>query len=304
MSVRSKRPSPILGAASAMIDDEANALVTAAGRFHHSFEADVTAIEPDPAQSRKTFAKAEIVALAATMEERGQLQPILVRPYGPTRKRWMIVAGERRWRAAKLNGWPTILAIEHNGDPEVASLLENLQRIDLTPVEEARGIQRLIEGKGWTQNQAAGALGKSKGEVSGILGILTLPEDLLGAVLTSELAIPKHALVELARVEQVDEREHLIEVAKNGRLTVRMIRSVRDGENRKAAGAVDSLQATGIRTAKPLGAKFSFRALGKMTSRLREARQNGRILAPRETARLEALRAEIDHLLADSRKKK
>src|ERR1700687_5824564 len=117
MSARAKRPSPILGAASAMIDDEANALVTAAGRFHHSFEADIAAIEPDPAQSRKSFTEAEIAALAATMEERGQLQPILVRPYGPARKRWMIVAGERRWRAAKLNGWPAILAIEHNGDP-------------------------------------------------------------------------------------------------------------------------------------------------------------------------------------------
>jgi len=287
-----------------MIDDEANALVTAGGRFHHSFEADVTAIEPDPVQSRKTFAEAEIVALAATMEERGQLQPILVRSCGPTKKRWMIVAGERRWRAAKLNGWATILAIEHNGDPEVASLLENLQRVDLSPVEEARGIQRLIEGKGWTQDQAAGALGKSKGEVSGILRILTLPEDFLGVVLTSELAIPKHALVELARVERVDDRDYLIEAAKNGRLTVRMIRSVRDGENRKAAGAVDSLRAIGIGNARSLNAKFSFRALEKMTSRLREARQNGRILVPKETAHLEALRAEIDHLLADSWKEK
>src|SRR3954462_10395942 len=122
-----KRPSPILGAASAMIDQASERLVTKSSRFHHSFEADVNAIEPDPAQPRKVFSDSDIASLAATMQERGQLQPILLRLNGPSRKRWIIVAGERRWRAAKLNGWPTILAIEHHGDPEIATLLENLQ---------------------------------------------------------------------------------------------------------------------------------------------------------------------------------
>jgi ParB family chromosome partitioning protein len=281
-----------------MIDDEANALVTTAGRFNHSFEADVAAIESDPAQPRKCFPEAEIVALAATMEERGQLQPILVRPHGPTRKKWMIVAGERRWRAAKFNGWSTILAIEHNGDPEVASLLENLQRVDLTPVEEARGLQRLIEGKGWTQDQAAEALGKSKSEISGILRILTLPADFLDAVLTSELGVPKHALVELARVEPPRDREHLIDLAKMGQLTVRAIRSVRDGANRQTPATGDGPAPAGTQAPKSAHRKFSFKTLNKVTNRLREARQGGQVLAAKEKAYLEALRAEIDHLLS------
>jgi ParB family chromosome partitioning protein len=297
MSVRPKRPSPILGAASAMIDEASETLVTKTSRFRHSFEADVAAIEPDPAQPRKVFMEADIASLAATMEERGQLQPILLRPHGSTKRRWLIVAGERRWRAAKLNGWPTILAIEHDGDPEVASLLENLQRIDLTPVEEARGLQRLIEGKGWTQDQAAGALGKSKSEVSGVLRILTLPDDLLDAVLTSELAIPKHALVELARVEQIDAREHLIKLARLGQLTVRTIRSVRDGAVQPDVRGGNSGQGS-IGSPKPTGVGFSFRALGKVTNKLREARETGRPLVAKERAYLEELRNEIDELLA------
>jgi len=297
MSARSKPPSPILGAALAMIDEASETLVTQASRFHHSFEADVATIEPDPSQPRKMFTEADITALAATMEERGQLQPILLRPNGPTKGRWLIVAGERRWRAAKLNGWPTILAIEHDGDPEVASLLENLQRVDLTPVEEARGLQRLIEGKGWTQDQAAGALGKSKSEVSGVLRILTLPSDLLEAVLTSELAVPKHALVELARVGQVEAREHLIELAKLGQLTVRMIRSVRDGAGLPAIGLGIKPQEANVGTPKP-AAGFSFKTLGRVTNKLRATRQAGQPLSAGERVYLEALRNEIDELLA------
>lgn len=298
MSARSKRPSPILGAASAMIDQASETLVTKASRFSHSFEADMDTIEPDPAQPRKVFLEADIASLAATMEERGQLQPILLRPYRSTKGRWLIVAGERRWRAAKLNGWPTILAIEHDGDPEVASLLENLQRIDLTPVEEARGLQRLIEGKGWTQDQAAVALGKSKSEVSGVLRILTLPDDLLDAVLTSELAVPKHALVELARVEAPDVREHLIGLARLGQLTVRTIRSVRDGSALPVDTRGGKSRDGNTGRSKRTGTGFSFRSLDKVTNRLRKAREARQLLVAKERAYLEALRNEIDELLA------
>jgi ParB family chromosome partitioning protein len=296
MNARSKRPSPILGAASAMIDEASETLVTKASRFRHSFEADVAMIEPDPTQPRRMFTDADITSLAATMEERGQLQPILVRPTGSTKGRWLIVAGERRWRAAKLNGWPRILAIEHDGDPEVASLLENLQRVDLTPVEEAKGLQRLIEGKGWTQDQAAGALGKSKSEISGILRILTLPDDLLGAVLTSELAMPKHALVELARVERPDAREHLIKLARLGQLTVRTIRSVRDGTALQTDDLSRNARDRKLGSPTPTG-RFSFKALGKVTNKLREARESGQTLVAKERAYLEALRHEINELL-------
>src|SRR5579875_1675909 len=179
MAGRSRPPSPILGAAAAMIGEASNALVGKESRFRHTFEIPLEKIRPDPNQSRKTFDPEEIAALAATMASAGQLQPILVRPDPEARGGWIIVAGERRWRAARLNGWDSILAIAHDGDPEVAALIENLQRVDLSPIEEARGLERLIAGKGWTQNDAAAALGKSKAEISARLRILSLAPEVL-----------------------------------------------------------------------------------------------------------------------------
>ena len=166
MAPKPKAASPVLGATMAAIGHAGELLVTRDSRFRHTFEVPLNRISPDPDQPRKVFTEAEITALAATMAEQGQLQPVLLRRTPGQRGDFILVAGERRWRAARLNGWSEILAIEHDGDPEVVSLVENLQRVDLTPVEEARGLQRLIEGKGWTQTQAAEALGKSKGEVS------------------------------------------------------------------------------------------------------------------------------------------
>lgn len=293
MSAKAKRPSPILNAASAIIDEASDRLISAASRFHHTFEADLDAIESDPNQPRKIFSDEETAALAATMEERGQLQPILIRQDPGGKGKWFIVAGERRWRAAKLNGWSTILAIEHNGDPEVASLLENLQRVDLTPVEEARGLQKLIEGKGWTQDQAAEALGRSKSEISGTLRILTLPNDILTAVFTSELEIPKNALIELARIEGLLEREYLFKLARQGRLTVRGIRALREGKGARKSEAGTASESP--REHSSTG--FSLRTLDKLARDVRAVRESGRSIADREKAHLERLRREIDDLL-------
>jgi len=159
---RAARHSPILGAVTTMIGEASGTLVTNGSRFRHSFEVDVAAIQPDPAQARKRFDDNDIAALAATMAEQGQLQPILLRRDPASRKSWIIVAGERRWRAAQRNGWATLLAMEHDGDSDVAALIENLQRVDLSPVEEARGLRRLLTIKGWSQDRAADALGKAK----------------------------------------------------------------------------------------------------------------------------------------------
>jgi ParB family chromosome partitioning protein len=292
-ATRTKRPSPILGAASAMIDQASERLVTNSSRFNHTFEVDVAAIQPNPSQPRKMFIDDDIQALASTMQERGQLQPILLRPNSSTRREWTIVAGERRWRAARLNGWKTILAIEHDGHPEVVSLLENLQRVDLTPVEEARGLQRLIEGKKWNQDEAAAALGKSKGEVSATLRILTLPENLLGAVLTSELPIPKNTLVELARVDDLWLRDNLVKLARRGELTVRKIRSARDSCCDPAGGQADKGRN------KASERSFNASRVRRITREFQQARQFGHRLGANDRAGLEALRDEIDKILSD-----
>ncbi|MBK8176986.1 MAG: ParB/RepB/Spo0J family partition protein [Rhodospirillales bacterium] len=298
MATKTQRPSPILGAASMMISEASDTLVTSDSRFHHSFEVALDAIEPDPEQARKQHAPDDIAALAGTMAAEGQLQPILLRRHPSERGRWVIVAGERRWRAAQLNGWPTILAIEHDKDPEIASLVENLQRVDLNAVEEATGVRRLIESKQWTQDQAAGVLGKPKSEVSALLRILSLPSDLLESVLTSELSIPRNVLVELARVDDMMIREPLLQLAREGALTVKMIRSAREdgGANFSSRGERPSDRKS---ASAPL-VQVSFRAVETMAGRLRAARESGKPIGEKGREALLQLRQAIDDLLANS----
>jgi ParB family transcriptional regulator, chromosome partitioning protein len=298
VSARLQRPSPVLRTASAMIGMASEMLVTKASRFKHTFEADVAAIRPDPEQARQVFSDTEIASLATTMEEHGQLQPILLRPTDPSKREWVIVAGERRWRAAQLKGWPKILAIEHDGDPEVVSLLENLQRVDLTPVEEARGLQHLIQGKGWSQDQAADVLGKTKSDVSGILRILTLPRDVLDAVQRSELEVSKSVLMELARIEQPEVQDQLIRFAREGRLTIRAIRAARAAGQASLDSRRVHARGHGADASKPRWARVSVKALDKVTMAVKGVREVGVALAPKQKASLEALREEIDRLLA------
>lgn len=269
-----------------MIGEASSTLVTRGSRFRHTFEAQVETIGSDPGQARKVFEESEIRSLAATMMDQGQLQPILLRADPASKGRWIIVAGERRWRAAVQNGWKSILAIEHDGDPEVASLLENLQRVDLTPVEEASGLQRLIKEKGWSQAAAAASLGRSKAEVSATLRILTLPVDLLKAVLTSELTIAKNVLIELARVEDAEARERLLSLAWAKRLTVRAIRDVLESKRKRGLSA----PATGDR----LGP----RTIDRLIERLRAASNEDRQLEEGERERLVRLMRELERLLA------
>lgn len=280
------RKSPILGAFSSIIGEASGTLVTDGGRFRHSFEVSLDSISPDPAQARKHFNAGEIAALAATMAEQGQLQPILVRRDGQARNRWVIVAGERRFRAATLNAWPSLLAIEHNGDPEVAALIENLQRVDLSPVEEARGLQRLIRSKSWSQDRAATALGKAKSDISATLRILTLPVETLEQVLTSEPQTPKNVLIELARVEDAAALASLVRLAELGGLTIRAIRTVRVP---KAAETVSKL----------IARDWQLQGVPQVLRSLRLARRAGRRLDDGERKVLENLRAEIDALLQE-----
>lgn len=278
------RKSPILGAFSSMIGEASGTLVTDGGRFRHSFEITLDSITPDSAQARKHFDPADIAALAATMAEQGQLQPILVRRDGQARNRWVIVAGERRFRAAQANGWPSLLAIEHGGDPEVAALIENLQRVDLSPVEEARGLQRLIRDKTWSQDRAAAALGKAKSDISATLRILTLPARVLQQVLTSEPQTPKNVLVELARVDDPAALAGLVKLAGDGGLTIRAIRLARGPKPVPARDITER-------------AEWRLQGVPQVMRSLRRAQAAGLQLEEADRKILQDLRAEIDALL-------
>ena len=281
MGRRPRASSPILGAVAATIEAESRALVTNSG-FRHTFEVSVAGVEADPGQPRRAFDDDGLRQLAATMDDRGQLQPILLRRHPEERNRWVIVAGERRWRAAGILGWKTMLAIEHDGDPEVASLLENLQRVDLTVVEEARGVRRLMESKGWTQSQAAEAVGRSKGEMSAVLRVLHLPPELLDQVLTSEPPVARNTLIELARIKEPAEQRRLVAAMRDGGMTIR--------ELRQAKAAAE-------RPDNPAPVRFSTTVLDRLAHRLGELRAAGQVLDEQDRRRLERLRTEIDALL-------
>ena len=139
----------------------------------------VREIEPDPDQPRKNFDEDAMAALAESIGENGLLQPIAVRAK-KTGPGYVIIAGERRWRAARLAGLDEVPVIIKDVTDEQAAalaLIENLQREDLDPIEVAEGCRQLIDKYGLTQESAAKKLGKSRSAVTNSLRLLALPED-------------------------------------------------------------------------------------------------------------------------------
>ena len=137
-------------------------------------------IEPDPGQPRKTFDDETLAELSASIAEHGLLQPIAVRP--KPSGGYLIVAGERRWRASRMAGLTEVPVIVKDVTDEQAmelALVENLQREDLDPVEEAVGIRELMTRCDLTQEQAARKLGKSRSALANRLRLLSLPETVL-----------------------------------------------------------------------------------------------------------------------------
>ena len=137
-------------------------------------------IEPDPGQPRKTFDDETLAELSASIAEHGLLQPIAVRP--KPSGGYLIVAGERRWRASRMAGLTEVPVIVKDVTDEQAmelALVENLQREDLDPVEETAGIRELMTRCDLTQEQAARKLGKSRSALANSLRLLSLPETVL-----------------------------------------------------------------------------------------------------------------------------
>lgn len=150
-------------------------------------------IEPDKEQPRKDFAEEPLNELAASIAEHGVLQPITVRPCATGG--YKIIAGERRWRAARLAGLteiPVVIKDVTEGEAMELALVENLQREDLDPVEEAFGYKQLMDRCGLTQEQAAKRLGKSRSSVANSLRLLNLPQRALEWLQTGHLT-PGHA---------------------------------------------------------------------------------------------------------------
>jgi ParB family chromosome partitioning protein len=182
----------------------------------------VEKVVPNPEQPRMTFHEETLQELAASIREHGVLQPILVRPAGDD---FQIIAGERRWRASKLAGKETIPAIVERFDDATAleiALIENLQREDLSPLDEALIYKKMTDELGYSIRNLAGKLGKDKGYVENRLRLATAPEDVREMVAARSDTLS--AAYELMKVEDKRRRKSLAKQVVAGKLTLIRLR--------------------------------------------------------------------------------
>jgi ParB family chromosome partitioning protein len=153
--------------------------------------APIEKIHPNPDQPRRDFREEDLAELAASIRERGIIQPVVVRPH-PTRSGdYQIVAGERRWRAAQraqLHRLPVVVREFDDRTVLEVAVIENVQRADLNPVEEAQGYSQLIERFSYTQEELARVVGKSRSHLANILRLLALPPEVLDMLRKAELS--------------------------------------------------------------------------------------------------------------------
>ena len=141
-------------------------------------EVPIESVSPNPDQPRTNFKREALEELAASIEKDGLLQPILVRPVGTNE--YQIIAGERRWQACKIVGLKTVPVRIKDADDDQAlelALVENIQRSDLNPIEEAYGYRRMMERRNLTQSEVAQAMSKGRSTVANALRLLELPEE-------------------------------------------------------------------------------------------------------------------------------
>ncbi len=148
-------------------------------------------ISPNPSQPRQTFAPEALAELAASIKEHGLIQPIIVaRASAGSQTPYTIIAGERRWRASKLAGLKQVPVIIKDATPQAMlelALVENVQRADLNPLEEAVAYETLIQEFGLTQGQVAERVGKSRVAVANTIRLLQLPDEVKQAVLEGQI---------------------------------------------------------------------------------------------------------------------
>jgi ParB family chromosome partitioning protein len=181
----------------------------------------LTAVRPNAEQPRRYFDAASLAELAASIQARGLLQPIVVKRDGDG---YVLMAGERRWRAAQIAGLHTVPALVRDDDPLEIAMIENLQRQDLTPLEEAEGLGRLIDQFSYTHETLAELLGKSRPYVSNTLALRRLPED-IKAQYHAAPDVSREILINIARAESPERQAVLWRLARLRKPSVRRFRA-------------------------------------------------------------------------------
>ncbi len=191
----------------------------------------LASIKPLPGNPRKVFDEAALEELAASIATRGVIQPIIVRPH-PNGEGYQLVAGERRWRAAqkaRLHEIPALVRNLSEREVMALALIENLQREDLNPVEEARAYHRLSEDEGMIQVDIAKMVEKSRSHVANMMRLVTLPDPVLDLIQSGKLSMG-HARALIGR----DDARELAEVAVAEGLSVRDVETLTRKASKKA----------------------------------------------------------------------
>ncbi|MFL5680253.1 MAG: ParB/RepB/Spo0J family partition protein [Chloroflexota bacterium] len=195
-------------------------------------------IVSNPEQPRLEFDEDSLQELAASIREHGVLQPILVRPTG--NNQYQLIAGERRWRASKIAGMDKISALVEDIDDETAleiSIIENLQREDLSPLDEASMYDRMIREHGYSVRKLAQKLGKDKGYLENRLRLADAPQEVRALVSVRKDTL-SHAY-ELLKVEDPKKRRKLAEQVARGELSLVKLREKIEGRRTRRTGDVD-----------------------------------------------------------------
>lgn len=281
MSRKLTRANPALAAGAAMLPTSGgsfNKLFGTSDDFPELVELDLDQVIPNPDQPRRHFDEQGLRELADSIQAQGLLQPIVVKKRAEGG--YLIAAGERRWRAHKLLGKPTIFAIVTQGGVDEIALIENLQRRDLDTLEIAYGLGRLGDTHRYTQDQLAGAVGLSKSEVSRLLALRQLPPLILEQYPEYRDRVSKSHLFLLADADGETAQIKLWSLIKAG-ATIKALR-----------GAAQT--AATPRDAKAPTPRTVITRLEKDVRALAGLRGD---LGARERERLLALRAGIDELL-------
>ena len=204
--------------------------------------APIESLKPNPDQPRKIFDREDLEELAASSRDKGGLQPILVRAHPKEDGVWQIIAGERRWRAAQLARLTEAPIIVKEMDDvavfEVA-IIENVQRTDLNPLEEADAYRMLMERFGRTQDAVAGVVGKSRSHVANTLRLLQLPEEVLWFVRHGKMSAG-HARALITAPNPAVLAQQIVDEGLNVRQAEALARRAAEGPKARKSGAPSS----------------------------------------------------------------
>lgn len=221
-------------------------------------------VRPDPNQPRKHFDPGELSDLARSLQENGLIQAIAVRPDDEQPGKFVIISGERRYRAAQELDWTTIRAVVLiNSNPAVVALVENMQRADLTPLEQAIGVAQLIEEQDLGQGEVAKLIGVSRPTINQLLTLNTLPQAIKDEA--SSLAVSKSILIELAQIQDHELQASLWQRARNHDISVAAIKKARKDK----VTAVDATPASGA-VRRPTPAQRALKTLDRGLQGLHE----------------------------------